>query len=97
MYVEGQGVHQDCAQAAIWFRKAADQDIAMAQGALGGLYYDGVGVTKDYVQAAIWYRKAAEHGIAYAQYSLGRLYDKGQGCLLYTSGCCRFQKRSCRP
>jgi len=61
-YHEGQGVNQDCAQAAYWWRRAAEQGYANAQYALGFLYRYGQGVTQDYDQATQWYRKAAEQG-----------------------------------
>ncbi|MDD4887874.1 MAG: tetratricopeptide repeat protein, partial [Thiomonas sp.] len=70
---------QDYAQAASWFRKAADQGDARAQCNLGLRYYNGQGVPQDYAQAASWYRKAADQGYARAQYNLGVLYDNGQG------------------
>ncbi len=62
LYYNGQGVPQDYAQAAQWYRKAAGQDNADAQSILGFLYDNGQGVPQDYAQAAEWYRKAAEPG-----------------------------------
>jgi TPR repeat protein len=79
MYEEGQGVPQDYAQAALWYRKAADQGEPRAQFNLGQMYRNGQGVPQDYTQAAEWYRKAAEQGDSVAQLSLGFLYAKGQG------------------
>src|SRR5271157_4999690 len=80
LYYVGHGVQQDYAQAAAWYRKAADQGLAEAQFMLG-VYYDSGGrsVPQDYAQAATWYRKAADQGFAVAQYSLGILYSRGQG------------------
>jgi uncharacterized protein len=72
-------VPQDYAQAALWYRKAAEQGDTVAQTNLGNLYYDGPGVLRDYAQAVLWYRKAAEQGDADAQDSLGDLYLHGQG------------------
>ena len=37
---------QDHAQAALWYRKAADQGMARAQFVLGAMYYSGNGVKK---------------------------------------------------
>jgi TPR repeat protein len=48
----GWGVPQDYAQAAIWYRKAAEQGSAEAQFNLGLLYDNGLGVPLDYSQAA---------------------------------------------
>jgi TPR repeat protein len=50
MYYTGQGVPQDDAEAARWYRKAADQGHAGAQFNLGAMYADGQSVSQDYVQ-----------------------------------------------
>jgi hypothetical protein len=72
-------VPQNFAQAATWFRKAAEQGLPVAQTNLGVLYEEGRGVPHDYVLAATWYRKAAEQGNAEAQADLGFAYGKGHG------------------
>jgi TPR repeat protein len=59
MYVEGRGVPQDDAEAARWYRKAAEQENEEAQRLLGEMYRDGRGVPKDYVQAYMWFNLAA--------------------------------------
>ena len=69
----------DDAQAAYWWRKAAEQGNADAQNNLGTAYSDGRGVPQDFSQAAVWWRKAADQGDANAQYNLGVAYDQGQG------------------
>jgi TPR repeat protein len=69
----------DYAQAATWYRKAADQGNIAAQVHLADLYRDGRGVTRDGAQAAAWYRKAAELGDPGAQGTLGILYSVGMG------------------
>jgi hypothetical protein len=51
MYYIGQGVAQDFVEAAKWFRLAADQGDAAAQGMLGGRYAKGQGVAPDWVAA----------------------------------------------
>ena len=79
MYVQGEGVPQDDAQAVSWFLKAAEQGNAAAQTALGVIYEEGKGVPQDYVQAVSWYRKAAEQGDAKGQSLLGFMYALGQG------------------
>jgi hypothetical protein len=55
----GAGVPQDYAQAALWYRKAAEQGDAEAQWSLGGLYLGGHGVPRDYAEAYFWYALAA--------------------------------------
>lgn len=78
-YAHGEGVAKDLMQAVLWYRKAADQGLALAQYNLGLCYARGEGVTMDLVQAAMWYSKAAGQGVAYAQYNLANLYHKGEG------------------
>ena len=55
MYVNGQGVPQDYAEAVKWTRKAAEMGHASAQFNLGLMYNKGQGVPKDYVQAHKWF------------------------------------------
>src|ERR1700722_6847476 len=59
MYVNGQGVPQDYAQAHMWLRKGAEQGNSLLQVSLGFLYETGKGVPQDYVQAHMWYNLAA--------------------------------------
>ena len=79
MYQNGHGVTQDYAEAARWYRKAAEQGYAIAQFNLGSMYNNGQGVKKDYAEAFHWYRKAADQGDADAQANLGYAYETGQG------------------
>jgi TPR repeat protein len=72
-------VKESYAEAAEWWRKAADQGFAAAQNNLALLYEDGEGVPKDASLAAEWYRKAADQGDAAAQYNLALLYANGNG------------------
>lgn len=61
-YQNGRGVMKDYEQAAKWYRKAADQNMASAQNNLGVCYAHGWGVTKDEGEALVWYKKAADGG-----------------------------------
>jgi len=79
LYAKGEGVTQDYAIAAKWFRAAAEQGLARAQYDLGVLYERGRGVPADPVQAARWYRKAADGEYPLAQYNLAVAYTKGEG------------------
>ena len=79
MYYDGKGVPQDYAEAATWFRQAADQGDAGAQSALGHMYYDGEGVPQDYAEATMWFRQAADQDYAGAQSFLGLMYYDGKG------------------
>lgn len=67
MYCRGNGVPQDHALAAQWYRKAADQGHAHSQSVLGAMYYDGEGVPRDYVLAYAWANRAAAQGRRLAQ------------------------------
>jgi len=69
----------DYAEAATWWRKAADQGDAGAQSDLGWLYTHGRGVETNYIEAASWYRKSAEQGNPIAQHWLGHVYLSGNG------------------
>ena len=75
---------KDRAEAAKWYRKAADQGHAEAQYQLGRLYSVGWGVNQDEDQAALWYEKAARQGhagasTAFAAYCArqGAAYERG--------------------
>ena len=59
LYDQGHGVPQDYAQAAVWWRKAAEQGDADAQYTLGLDYDLGQGVPQDYAEAYFWYDLAA--------------------------------------
>ena len=77
-YDNGDGVPQDYAKAASWYRKAADQGYAVAQYDLGDLFLFGKGVPIDYAQGITWFRKAAEQGNPSAQTDLARFYLIGK-------------------
>ena len=62
-----------------WYRLAAEQGEAGAQGNLGYMYRNGRGVPEDDVEAVRWYRLAAEQGEAIAQANLGFMYSRGEG------------------
>ncbi|MBQ7249238.1 MAG: sel1 repeat family protein, partial [Deltaproteobacteria bacterium] len=73
-----QDVPKDESQAVEWYRKAAEQGMAVAQYNLGLMYDHGRGVPKDEGQAMEWYRKAAEQGHAEAQQALLRIVDMAE-------------------
>ena len=62
MYYRGYGVPKDSAEAARWWRKAAEQGHANAQSKLGAMYADGVGVLKDEIEALAWFSVSAASG-----------------------------------
>lgn len=89
LFNQGWSVERDAAQAAKWFRKAAEQGNAAAQHNLGALLLEGDGVEKNVKEAASWFLKAAEQkegtglnymgGQAAAQYKLSFMCLKGEG------------------
>ena len=70
---------QDYAQAANWFRKAAEQGNVEAQFNLARLLDSGTGVAVNGVEAAKWYTGPAEQGNLDAQVNLAFLYYTGKG------------------
>lgn len=80
MYVNGTyGAERDDAEAANWFREAADQGMPEAQYNLGMLFEVGQGVPKNPSRAAELYVKAADQGLPQAQLRLAYLYERGEG------------------
>jgi TPR repeat protein len=79
LYHNGIELPHDDAQAAAWYRKAADQGNAIAQTSLGDQYYYGQGVPQDYDQSLAWYRKAADQGSIEGQADVGYMYQAGLG------------------
>jgi uncharacterized protein len=62
-----------------WFGKAARQDYAPAQFALGMMYFHGEGTNRDLAAGSKWLRKASDQGFAPAQNQLAYAYEHGQG------------------
>jgi len=79
IYLTGDGVTKDDAEAMTWFRKAADQDNPLAERYLAEMYFKGRGVPADNLEAAKWLRLSAEQGDAQSQYNLSVLYTQGLG------------------
>ncbi len=67
------------AQAAAWYRKAADQGNDSAALNLGALFYAGRGAARDPTQAVRWFRIAAQQGNGHAEFNLASLYAEGRG------------------
>ncbi len=60
MYFQGECTKADTAEAARWFRRAAEQGLAGSQSMLATMYEKGVGVERDAAAAAKW-RALAEN------------------------------------
>ncbi len=81
IYIKGSNFYEqgEYKEAAVWFRKAAEQGHAKGQNNLSVMYSEGQGVDKDYNEAAKWCRKAADQGYAQAQTNLCIMYSEGKG------------------
>lgn len=79
MVQNGQGQPWSNAQAAEWYRLAAEQGLPEAQVALADLYLRGLGVPPEPQTAAQWLAAAARSGHAEAQLAYGELLLHGQG------------------
>lgn len=77
-YDFGQGVAEDDARAADWYRRGAAGGDVHAQTALGTAFRYGRGVATDNAKAARWYRIAAAQGFAEAQYYLAKMMLDGK-------------------
>jgi TPR repeat protein len=77
MYVAGQGVSKDIAEAVRWYQFAAEQGAADAQFNVGIAYRSGLGVLQDAAEAGRWFRLSAEQGVSVAQFVLGNMYEYG--------------------
>jgi TPR repeat protein len=78
-YEHGLGVDANPAEAAKWYRLAADQNYSLAQHNLGALYEQGRGVPQDQIEALKWLRLAADRNNAFAQHRIGEFYEAGRG------------------
>ena len=72
------GVPQDYAEAARWYRRAAEQGHVEAEVKLAVMYAYGYGVPKDRSETLKWFLKAAEQGDVDAQYNVGFMYRAGR-------------------
>lgn len=79
MYERGQGAPQSYAEAAKWYRLAAEQGHAAAQFYLGSMYASARGVESDYAAAVMWYGKSAAQGYRDALYPMAYAHEYGIG------------------
>jgi TPR repeat protein len=75
----GNSYYYGDAEAAKWYRLAADQGSAEAQVMLGRCYYSGQGVNRNCAEAVKWFRLAADQDNVEALYRLGICCYWGQG------------------
>lgn len=79
IYLTGDGVPKDDAEAMKWLRMAADQDNPIGERYLAEMYFKGRGAAADNMEAAKWLRMAADQGDAQSQHNLAALYTQGLG------------------
>ena len=75
MYRDGLGVPQDGTRGATYLKASAEQGLAIAQSALGGLFLD----QGDIDTAGRYFEHAAAYGVMEAFYYLAELYNNGVG------------------
>ena len=93
----GQGVaEKDAAEAAEWYRRAAEAGDATGACNLGYLYETGEGVEQSWDKAVSCYRQAAELGQARGQYLLGWCYEHGKGVAASTKRARELYEASAR-
>ena len=79
LYENGDSVPLDKAEAARWYRLAAEQGHVYSEIKISLMYLHGDGIPKNEDLAARWAKRAAEHGNAYGQAVLGDIYADGTG------------------
>ncbi len=72
----GRGVPQDYAEAARWYRRAAERGYPPAQNKLGQFYTRGHGVPRSEIEAFVWYSLAAASGYDHAIEPLNALLQR---------------------
>lgn len=72
-YTDGRGVPSDRAEAAKWYKLAADRGLAPAQYRLGNMYEKANGVERNLAEAKRYYQLAADQGNAGAMHNLAVL------------------------
>lgn len=78
-YLCGGSGRTNLQEAALWFRRAAEQGHVDAQYALGYCLFTGKGVERNAVEAASWWRRAADGSNVNARTRLGMCYFNGEG------------------
>ncbi len=95
-YAGREGIEQDYAKAADWFRRLARQGDARAQTSLGLMYARGYGVAKNLAEAHRWWNFAAVQNDPGAQYNLGLTYAQGEGVAVDHARAARWFREAAR-
>jgi len=85
----------DYVQAAVWWRKAADQGYPKAQNNLGVLYNLGKGVPQSYAEAYFWQNLAASRASGSEQTQFAKNRDES-GSKLWTLSRLKVQQRAAK-
>jgi hypothetical protein len=88
------GVAQNRAQALVFYRLAAAQNLDEAQSYLGFLHYHGFGVAQDYAEALRLYQLAAAQGLPTAMSNVGRFHEFGRGVRKNKAEAIRWYRRA---
>ena len=75
-FYAGGDVDKDYAEAARWYKRAAEQGYVLAHNALGWMAFRGQGMPEDGLKAFHWFEYAAERGINPSRIGLGYLYER---------------------
>ncbi len=75
----GEGLPADLAEAATWFKHAADHGLLAGMINLGRLLNAGAGVPQDHAKAMHLYARAADRGSPLAMILLAVAYERGAG------------------
>lgn len=78
--MKGEGLLRDRAQAAPWFRKAADQRHLAVGIRIGGMAERGQGLSQDCGLVVVWYLEVAEQGDSDARAPRASRMNWGAAC-----------------
>src|SRR5581483_10665375 len=85
---------RDDAQAAAWFRKAAEQKNRRGMTGLGWCLTMGIGVERDDVEAMRWLRQAADAGWGDAATLIARMHADGRGVVKDEAAAAEWQQKA---
>jgi TPR repeat protein len=79
MFETGRGVPQNYTEAAMWYRRAAEQGDSLAQYSLGLLYDKGFGVPRNIIEASKWLNLSTAAAPRKAREARARIRDAVTG------------------
>ena len=78
-YANGDGTEKNLAEAARWYREAANRGHARATNNLGVMYLNGSGVEQNNAEAMKLFRQAADKGDTDGMHNVAVMYENGKG------------------